>query len=63
VSYLCYRFLTTSLGEKTFVVRLIEAFVPIGLGGVTFLVVAKLLRITEIDKVYDMLARKLGVRK
>jgi putative peptidoglycan lipid II flippase len=63
VSYLCYRFLTTSLGEKTFAVRLIEAFVPIGLGGLTFLVVAKLLRITEVDKVYNMLARKLGVRK
>jgi putative peptidoglycan lipid II flippase len=59
VSYFSYQLLTNSFGAKTFVIRLIEAFVPIGLGGLTFLGVAKLLRITEVEKVYRILSQKL----
>lgn len=60
VSYLSYQFLTNWFGpDKSFVVELIEAFVPIGVGGITFLGSAKLLRITEIEKVYRTLAEKL----
>ncbi len=60
VCYICYLLLTSWLGEKTFVVRLIEAFIPIAIGGVTFVVAAKLLRITEIEKLFEIVTRKLG---
>ncbi|HVF29471.1 MAG TPA: murein biosynthesis integral membrane protein MurJ [Pyrinomonadaceae bacterium] len=61
-SYGVYWWLTNWFVEKTFVVELVEAFVPIGVGGVTFLASAKLLRITEIEKVYRALLKKLGGR-
>lgn len=60
VCYASYYFLTNSLGEKTFVVKLIEAFVPIALGGIAFVAAAKILRVDEINKLFDTLKRKLG---
>lgn len=60
VCYASYYFLTNSLGAKTFVVKLIEAFVPIALGGIVFFIAAKLLRIGEIDKFVGAIKRKLG---
>lgn len=63
VGYASYFFLHQRLGSMSFFASVIETFVPIGLGGLTFLGVAKLLRITEIDRVYGTLARKFGVRK
>ncbi|HXH70067.1 MAG TPA: murein biosynthesis integral membrane protein MurJ [Pyrinomonadaceae bacterium] len=60
VCYFSYYFLTNSLGAKTLIVKLVEAFVPIVLGGIVFFVAAKLLHIGEIDKVYNAFARKLG---
>lgn len=59
VCYFSYQYLHGYFLEKTFLVRLIEAFVPIALGGITFLVTAKLLRIGEIESVYKVLAGKL----
>ncbi len=60
VCYFSYLLLTSWLGEKTFAVRLIEAFIPIAIGGATFIVAAKLLRITEIEKLFGIVTRKLG---
>jgi putative peptidoglycan lipid II flippase len=60
VCYLSYQYLTAYFVEKGFVVRLIEAFVPIGLGGLTFLIAAKALRIGEIEQVVSSLRRKLA---
>jgi putative peptidoglycan lipid II flippase len=60
VCYSSYYFLTNSLGAKTLIVKLVEAFVPIALGGITFFVIAKILRVNEINKVYNTFARKLG---
>jgi putative peptidoglycan lipid II flippase len=60
VCYLSYQFLAAQFVEKGFLVRLVEAFVPIGLGGITFLAMAKLLRIGEIEKVVSALRRKLS---
>jgi putative peptidoglycan lipid II flippase len=60
VCYASYYFLTNSLGAKTFVVKLIEAFVPIALGGIVFFIAAKLLRVGEIDKLVGAIQRKLG---
>ncbi|MEK7723971.1 MAG: hypothetical protein AAB336_06455 [Acidobacteriota bacterium] len=39
--------------------KLIEAFVPIGLGGIIFIISAKLLHIDEVNKIYNALTRKL----
>jgi putative peptidoglycan lipid II flippase len=60
VGYFLYRWLTDHFASKVFSVRLVEAFVPIVAGGITFLIAAKLLRLTEIEKLYGMIARKLG---
>jgi len=59
-AYGAYHLLTNYFGAKAFSVRLIEAFVPIVLGGVTFLIVAKLLRIAELEQAIGVLRRKLG---
>ncbi len=60
VCYASYYFLTNSLGAKTLIVKFVEAFVPIALGGVAFFITAKLLRVGEIDKFTGALKRKLG---
>jgi peptidoglycan biosynthesis protein MviN/MurJ (putative lipid II flippase) len=59
VSYFTYRLLTDYFVVKTLVIKLIEAFVPIGVGGSAFVVAAKLLGVTELEKLYGMLRRKL----
>ena len=60
VCYFSYYFLHLQFGGKGLIARLIECFVPIGLGGIVFFITAKLLRISEIDKLYNAFARKLG---
>ncbi len=60
IAYVSYTYLNGQFAEKSFLIRLIEAFVPIGLAGITFLIAAKLLRIGELEKVISALNRKLG---
>ncbi len=60
VCYVSYYFLTNSLGAKSLIVKLVEAFVPIALGGIVFFIAAKVLRIGEIDKLVGAIKRKLG---
>lgn len=62
-AYFSYYFLTRYFESKVLSVRLIEAFAPILMGGVVFLVFAKLLRIGEIDKIYQIIAGKLGRKR
>ena len=59
VAYFSYRLLTNYFAVKTLLIKLIEAFVPIGLGGLSFLIAAKLLRIQELEKLYINFRRKL----
>ncbi|MBK8465125.1 MAG: murein biosynthesis integral membrane protein MurJ [Chloracidobacterium sp.] len=59
-AYGAYYLLTNYFGDKAFTVRLIEALVPIVLGCVIFLIVAKLLRITELEQALGVLRRKLS---
>jgi putative peptidoglycan lipid II flippase len=59
VCYFAYQFLNGQFIDKTLIVRLIEAFVPIALGGITFVIAAKLLRISEIETVFGIIRRKL----
>ena len=59
VCYASYYFLTNYLGAKTFLIKLIEAFVPIGLGGITFVIAAKILGVKELNQIYNAFKRKL----
>lgn len=60
VAYGSYYALTNYFGTKGLSIRLIEAFVPIGLAGVTFLIAAKMLRVAELEEIFGTLRRKLG---
>lgn len=59
VCYFSYYFLHQQFGGKGFFYKLIEAFIPIGLGGIIFIMSAKLLQIDEVNKIYNNLARRL----
>jgi putative peptidoglycan lipid II flippase len=58
--YFSYYYLHGQFLAKTFGAKAIEAFVPIGIGGVVFVVAAKLLGVEELEKVYKSLAKRLG---
>lgn len=58
-----YHFLHQSFGAKNLLYKFVEALAPVALGGVAFLIVAKIIGISEITKVYNAFARKLGVGK
>ncbi|MCA1639535.1 MAG: polysaccharide biosynthesis C-terminal domain-containing protein, partial [Acidobacteria bacterium] len=60
VCYFSYHFLTQQFAVKTLIIKIIEAFVPIALGGIVFFLIAKILRVGEIDKLFNALKRKLG---
>ena len=60
VCYFSYQYLTEYFGEKTLLIKLTEAFVPIGLGAVTFFASARLLRVSELDQFIDVFKKKLA---
>ncbi len=60
VCYASYYFLLNRLGAVTFSIKLIEVLMPIALGGIAFVIAAKLLRVHELEQAYGMLRRKLG---
>jgi putative peptidoglycan lipid II flippase len=60
VAYGSYRLLVSYLGGATHTARLLDAFVPIGLAGITFVLAAKLLRLSEVEKLYAALRRKFA---
>ncbi len=59
VCYFSYHFLYARYGTATLTFRFVEALVPIALGGIAFIVAAKLLRVTELEQLVSMLRRKL----
>lgn len=61
--YFSYDLLEGFFPTRTFVVKLIEAFVPIAIGGVTFLIAAKLFGIQELEKLLDIFAKRFGGKK
>lgn len=63
VCWFSYSFVSGLFVSKTLTARLVEAFLPIGLGGLTFLGTAKLLGVTEVEKVYRIFARKFAGTK
>lgn len=60
VCYLSYHFLLNQFGMTSFSTKLIEVLVPIMLGGITFVLAAKILRVSEITQLANTFARKLG---
>ena len=60
VCYGVYRLMFDRFGIEGFWLRFAEAFVPIAIGGVAFIVVAKLLRVTELEQAYGTIRRKLA---
>lgn len=60
VCYFSYYFLVRQFGIQGLIFKLIEVFAPIALGGITFVIAAKLLGVSELEKLYNALARKLG---
>jgi putative effector of murein hydrolase LrgA (UPF0299 family) len=63
VCYFTYYLLHGIFGAGNLVYKILETFVPIGLGGIAFFFAAKILGLSEIEKVYNMFARKLRLKK
>ena len=59
VCYASYYFLANYFGTKTFLIKLAETFIPIILGGISFIVIAKLLGVKELNQIYNAFKRKL----
>lgn len=63
VCYFSYHFLANQFVAKTLIAKFVEALVPIALGGITFILMAKVLHVEEVSKLYNSFARKIGGRK
>jgi putative peptidoglycan lipid II flippase len=59
-AYGAYYLLHGYFVEKPLTVRLVEAFVPIGMAGLTFLIAAKLLNIGELEKLVSAVTRRFS---
>lgn len=60
VAYFSFHYLTAMFPVKHLTHKLLEAFVPIALAGITFIIAAKILRVNELEKLFGALSRKLG---
>lgn len=58
VCYASYHFLVARYGSQGFKLHLVEAFVPIALGGASFVVCAMLLRVHELHQLYGMISKR-----
>lgn len=58
-AYLVYILLARQFADKTLVIQLIEALVPIAVGGAVFLAASKILRISELEKIFKSLSARL----
>ncbi len=65
LSVVCYassKAILNYVGKGSLVVNIADALIPIALGGTAFLAAAKLLRIEEMDKLYNIFMRRLRPR-
>jgi putative peptidoglycan lipid II flippase len=60
VCYPLYQYLFSVFGPRGLLNQSIEALVPIAVGGGVFLIVAKLLGVKELEKLYEIFKRRLG---
>ena len=59
VCYAAYYFLHQQFGGQGFIFKLIEALIPIALGGAVFAAAAKILGVKELNQLFSALKRKL----
>ena len=59
-AYASYHALLGQYGSATLMLRIIEAFVPIAVGAVSFVFVAKLLKVTELEQAVGTIRRKFA---
>ena len=60
VCYATYHFLIAQYGTSGLSIRFVEAFIPIALGGIAFIVTAKLVRVHELEQLYGSLRRRFA---
>ena len=63
VCWFSYWILSRFIGTDGLIIRIIDVFVPIGLGGAVFVVTAKLLGVSELNQAFAAFARKLGRKR
>ena len=59
-AYCTYHLLLGNFGSATRTLRIIEAFVPIAAGALTFVIAAKLLKVSELEQAVKTIRRKFG---
>lgn len=59
-AYGTYYVLVTNLGSATLLLKMLEAFVPIAIAGIVFLIAAKIMKIDELEKLYGGLKRRFA---
>ncbi|MBV9211040.1 MAG: murein biosynthesis integral membrane protein MurJ [Acidobacteria bacterium] len=57
-SYVAYLWLVRLLGAEGFKAHLIETFVPIAIGGATFILLAKILGVKELNQAFKVITRR-----
>ena len=63
VCYPIYRALFSALGPRGLVNQAVGALVPVVVGGIVFLLVAKLLGVKELNKLFEVFKRRFDGRK
>lgn len=59
-AYASYHLLLGQYGSATKLLKIIEAFVPIAIGAVSFVIAAKLLRVAELEQAFGTIRRRFA---
>ncbi|MFT3742694.1 MAG: murein biosynthesis integral membrane protein MurJ [Pyrinomonadaceae bacterium] len=59
-AYASYHLLLGQYGSATKLLKIVEAFVPIGVGAVSFVIAAKLLRVAELEQAFRTIRRRFA---
>lgn len=59
VCYFSYELMISRYGTGTLILRVLEAAIPMVLGGIAFVLAAKILRVAELEQLFGMLRRRL----
>ncbi|MGI8812553.1 MAG: murein biosynthesis integral membrane protein MurJ [Pyrinomonadaceae bacterium] len=60
VAYASYHLILSRYGAGNISLKIVEAFLPIALGGIAFVLMAKLLRVTELEQALGTIRRKFA---
>lgn len=59
-AYASYHLILSAYGSATLILKLIEALVPIGIGAISFVIAAKLLKVAELEQAIGTIRRKFA---